>query len=194
MPDAPTGSGSDRWRPTAIDGVLRTQLTRHPDARGSFTELWRASWSAKLPDDQFVQANLSRSVQGVLRGMHFHRRQADLWIVVSGTVLVALVDLRDALDGRGGPHTLTLELGPDQAVYIPRLVAHGFLALSDLELVYLVTNEFDASDELGFRWDDPSAALPWPASAPILSDRDGAAPDLESVLAHLRQDEQSDRA
>ncbi|MDQ3448380.1 MAG: dTDP-4-dehydrorhamnose 3,5-epimerase [Chloroflexota bacterium] len=82
-------------------------------------------------------------------------------------------------------------------------MAHGFNALSDLELVYLVTNEFDGSDEFGFRWDDPAAAVPWPTSQPILSERDASAPDLAAVLRELGQAEgasagepaeQSDRA
>ena len=49
------------------------------DERGAFAELWRASATRLLSAEKFVQANLSRSRPGVLRGMHFHRRQADLW-------------------------------------------------------------------------------------------------------------------
>lgn len=200
MPDVPVVAVSaetpaaGRWEPTPIEGVLRTRLTRHADARGSFTELWRASWTEGLADQRFVQANLSRSMAGVLRGLHVHQRQADLWIVVSGRAFVAVVDLRDAVAGTGGPTTLTLDLGPDEAIYIPRLVAHGFLARSDLELVYFVTNEFDSSDEFGFKWDDPTAAVPWPMGAPIVSDRDGAAPELAAVVRELAQEEQRDRA
>lgn len=199
MPDAPTdpdstldpARASDRWAPTGIAGALRTRLTRRPDERGSFTELWRASWTAELAtDERFVQANLSRSLAGVLRGLHVHRRQADLWLVVSGRVFVAMVDLRDAVAGSGEPHTASMELGPDEAVYLPPLVAHGFHALADLELVYLVTNEFDGSDEYGFRWDDPEAAVPWPPGQPILSERDASAPDLTAVLQDLRQAEE----
>jgi dTDP-4-dehydrorhamnose 3,5-epimerase len=75
---------------------------------------------------------------------------------------------------------------------IPTGVAHGFLALEDLELVYLVTNEFDGSDELGFAWDDPTAAVPWPSvrgtpdGRPILSGRDQTNPSLLDLVASLR--------
>ena len=75
---------------------------------------------------------------------------------------------------------------------IPTGVAHGFLALEPLELVYLVTNEFDGSDELGFAWDDPAVAVPWPAVSatpdgnPILSDRDQSNPSLAELVARLR--------
>ena len=68
------------------------------DPRGSFRELWRAG---DFPDEPFVQANLSTSAAGVLRGLHLHRRQDDLWIVADGRAFVALVDLRPMLDGSG---------------------------------------------------------------------------------------------
>ena len=55
----------------------------------------------------------------------------------------------------------TIELGADEGV-IPAGIAHGFLAVEPLELLYLVTNEFDGSDELGFAWDDPAVGVPWP--------------------------------
>ena len=86
----------------------------------------------------------------------------------------------------------TRELGPDESVTIPVGVAHGFLAIEPLELLYLVTNEFDGSDELGFAWDDPAVGIPWPFVAgtadgrPILSDRDRSNPPLAELVARLR--------
>lgn len=167
---------TDAWIPTSLPGVLRRALTVHADARGSFTELFRASM---MPPgtDPFVQANLSRSAQGVLRGMHFHRRQSDLWIVAEGRAFVGLAQLRTARFA-----TETMELGAGDAVLIPPLVAHGFYALEDLALIYLVTNEYDGTDELGFAWDDPAAAIPWPASQPVLSERDQRNPSLAEAL------------
>ena len=75
---------------------------------------------------------------------------------------------------------------------IPTGVAHGFLALTDLTLLYLVTNEYDGSDELGFAWDDPAVGVPWPPVAatsdgrPILSDRDRSNPSLAELVERLR--------
>jgi len=75
---------------------------------------------------------------------------------------------------------------------IPVGVAHGFLALEPLDLLYLVTNEFDSSDELGFAWDDPAVGVPWPSVAatpdqrPILSERDRSNPSLADLVARLR--------
>ncbi|MEP6637941.1 MAG: dTDP-4-dehydrorhamnose 3,5-epimerase [Chloroflexota bacterium] len=181
---------SESRPPSDLPGVRYGAIVRRGDSRGSFRELWRAS---DIPDEPFVQANLSTSSAGVLRGLHLHRRQDDLWIVADGRAFVALVDIRPLLDGTGtGPRVETRILTPDEWVIIPTGVAHGFLALDPLQLIYLVTNEYDGSDELGFAWDDPAVAVDWPVLAatadgrPILSDRDGANPSLAELVVRLR--------
>jgi dTDP-4-dehydrorhamnose 3,5-epimerase len=190
-------------RPSSIEGVRFGAVTRHADARGAFRELWRASAFPALTsaetgapegsEPRFVQANLSTSARGVLRGLHYHRRQLDYWVVASGRALVALVDVRPVLAAAGErPIVDTRELAADDWVIIPAGVAHGFLALEPLDMLYLVTNEFDGADELGFAWDDPAVAVPWPAVAgtpdgrPILSDRDKTNPTLAELVASLR--------
>jgi dTDP-4-dehydrorhamnose 3,5-epimerase len=167
------------------------------DGRGSFAEIWRTSVvgaiserDAGLPDARFVQANLSRSAAGVLRGLHYHRRQLDYWTVLEGRALVALVDVRPVLADRDAVETRELEAM--ETVAIPSGVAHGFLALEPLALLYLVTNEYDGSDELGFAWDDPDVGVPWPAvpgtpdGRPILSERDRSNPALRELVERLR--------
>ena len=121
--------------------------------------------------------------------------QDDLWIVADGRAFVALVDLRPMLDGTASaPRIETRELRADEWVVIPTGIAHGFLALDPLQLIYLVTNEYDGSDELGFAWDDPAVAVDWPPLAgtpdgrPILSERDGANPPLADLVARMRSD------
>ncbi len=191
-PRAPGGS--------ELEGVRYGRVARFGDRRGAFRELWRASAFADLepawtgrPDARFVQANLSTSAAGVLRGLHLHRWQLDYWVVASGRAFVALVDVRPRLaDPAARVHVETRELAADEWVVIPTGVAHGFLALEPLELVYLVTNEYDGSDELGFAWDDPAVGVTWPVldatpdGRPVLSDRDLANPPLEELLARLR--------
>ncbi|CAN5853195.1 dTDP-4-dehydrorhamnose 3,5-epimerase [soil metagenome] len=174
----------DGWTPGRIPGVMRRSIAFHPDDRGSFGELWRASWTTAL-GDPMRQANLSRSAARVLRGLHYHRRQADLWIVVDGHPFIALVDVRPALRGEDEPVVETMDAGPGDALYLPEGVAHGFYARDPVTLVYLVTSEYDGSDELGFTWDDPSAAVPWPDREPILSARDAEAPTLARLLEGL---------
>ena len=188
---------------SALPGVRYGSIARFGDERGSFRELWKASTHGSiLPRDagepagsapRFVQANLSTSASGVLRGLHFHRRQLDHWIVASGQAFVALVDVRPMLaDPDARPVVETRVLAADDWIDIPTGIAHGFLALEPLELIYLVTNEYDGSDELGFAWDDPTAAVDWPAvtatadGRPILSGRDQTNPSLADLVGRLR--------
>jgi dTDP-4-dehydrorhamnose 3,5-epimerase len=188
--------------PSSLRGVRFGSVSRHADSRGSFREVWRASaFPAMDPagtggpagsEPRFVQANLSTSAAGVLRGLHYHRRQLDYWTVTAGRALVALVDVRPLVEA-SGPRAIveTRELATDDWVVIPAGVAHGFLALEPLELLYLVTNEYDGSDELGFAWDDPAVGVPWPTvpgtpdGRPILSDRDRSNPSLADLVATL---------
>lgn len=178
--------------PVRIDGVRFGSVERFSDPRGSFRELWRDSVLGPL-GARFVQANLSISETGVLRGLHMHRRQLDYWVVTAGRAFVALVDVRPVVaDPAAAPVVETRELGADDWVVIPAGVAHGFLALEPLHVVYLVTNEHDGRDELGFAWDDPVAAVGWPTvlgapdGRPILSDRDRSNPSLAELVVRLR--------
>ncbi len=185
--------------PSTIAGVRYGAAVRQADRRGSFMELWRADEGPPLtadltgrPNAAVVQANLSDSAAGVLRGLHLHRRQLDRWVVTRGRAFVALVDIRSLVAGTAArPAVETRVLARDEWVVIPIGVAHGFLALERLELVYFVTAGYDGGDELGFAWDDPTAAVPWPAvpgrtgGRPILSDRDLANPPLGELITRL---------
>ncbi|HVL54484.1 MAG TPA: dTDP-4-dehydrorhamnose 3,5-epimerase family protein [Vitreimonas sp.] len=193
---------TSRLPASTLPGVRYGRVARHADQRGAMREIWRASEAADLdPIDTgsppgsrpaYVQANLSTSRAGVLRGLHFHRRQLDRWLVASGRAWVALVDVRPVLSASSPPKVETRELLADQWVVIPAGVAHGFLALEALDLVYFVTNEYDGTDELGFAWDDPIAAVGWPAlevtpdGRPILSERDRSNPSLTELVDRLR--------
>ena len=150
-----------------IPGATLTLLEKHADERGSFGEIMRAA----MYSEDFVQANHSRSRAGVLRGLHYHRHQADLWYLVRGRMQVGLADLRAPRDP---PATASLVLDSDAptVLYVPPGVAHGFLALIDIDLIYFVTRYFDATDEFGVAWDDPMLAIQWENPHPILSERD----------------------
>lgn len=155
------------------------KLTVHGDDRGRFVETFRQEWFEGLP--QMIQGNRSDSVRGVLRGLHYHHNQADYWYVPRGNIFVAMHDMRKSSPTRGA--TLTLEIGDDNqtGVYIPPGVAHGFQALTDATLNYLVDNYYDASDENGLAYDDPDAAVGWPIPDPILSGRDQENPRLTEI-------------
>ena len=179
--------------PSGLPGVGYGHLASHGDVRGSFTELWRASGLA-VGREPFVQANLSTSSACVLRGLHLHQRQLYYWVVVGGRAFVALVDARGPInDAAAAAIVETRVLAQHDWVVIPAGVAHGFLALEALQLLYLVTNEYDGSDELGFAWDDPAVDVPWPVVSatrdgrPIVSERDGSNPSLAELLTRLRR-------
>ncbi|HZA60616.1 MAG TPA: dTDP-4-dehydrorhamnose 3,5-epimerase family protein [Actinomycetota bacterium] len=157
-----------------IPGVLLTRLERHEDERGWFSEILREDALGA----SFVQSNHSRSRRGVLRGLHYHRRQADAWYVVAGTARVGLADLRERSDR---PTAITVNLSADDpaVLYIPPRVAHGFYAVTELDLVYWVTHYYDNSDEHSVAWNDPVLAVPWDVEQPILSGRDADAPPLD---------------
>jgi dTDP-4-dehydrorhamnose 3,5-epimerase len=131
-----------------------------------------------------VQSNLSRSRAGVLRGLHFHRRQADYWCFIEGRAFVALVDVRTGspTEGRAWWQGFDASAGL-RGVYVPPGVAHGFRALTDVALQYVVDEPFTGRDEFGVAYDDPELAIPWPGEAPIVSERDRSNPSLAEVMA-----------
>jgi dTDP-4-dehydrorhamnose 3,5-epimerase len=146
--------------------VTRVPLTRHEDERGWFAELARASGLPK----PIRQANLARSRQGVIRGLHFHERgQDDLFVCLQGMVRVVVLD-------RESGETFTEDIGDGNpvAIYVPGHHAHGYEALTDCLFCYLVTEEYDPAspDEHGVAWDDPRVVDLWSTRSPILSERD----------------------
>ncbi len=119
--------------------------------------------------------------------MHFHQRQADLWVPIAGEATAAVFDLRD---GSPAARTgATFDTVPGMAVYVPPGVAHGFCARSDFTLLYLVDQTYDdGADEHGFSPLDPAAGIEWPVADPVLSARDREAPSLEEALARTPVD------
>ena len=172
---------------TAIDGVLVVDPVVHADDRGSFVETWRQEWLGDVP--AMVQGNRADRVAGSLVGLHYHRYQADYWVVVAGLARVVLHDLRVGAPTDGA--TVVMDLGgagPDRhrGLYIPPGVAHGFAALTDLTLTYLVDGTYDPDDELGVAWDDPAIGADWGVVDPVLSARDGANPRRDDLPADRR--------
>jgi dTDP-4-dehydrorhamnose 3,5-epimerase len=162
-----------------IVGVVVPPLRSFADERGYFFESFRRSW---VPGTrEMLQGNVSFSKKGVLRGMHYHLKQADFWLVPSGRVRAALYDLRIESPTRGA--ALVLELGEHRpyGLYIPKGVAHGFCALQDSFMTYLVDEYYDNSDELGIRWDDPTLGIDWQIENPNVSKRDQQNPLLAAV-------------
>jgi dTDP-4-dehydrorhamnose 3,5-epimerase len=168
---------------TQIHGVIVRNLESHSDDRGAFTELYRRSWFPASPP--MMQTNVSFSRAGVLRGMHYHRLQADYWCLLEGVALVGLYDLRSESPTSRSALSLRMDARQGlQGLYVPPGVAHGFAAITDVRMQYQVDAEFTGDDELGFAWDDPDLDIRWPIERPVLSERDRSNPSLASVLEH----------
>lgn len=165
-----------------IEGALRFELSRFDDDRGWLVEDYRRAWVPEARE--MVQGNVSFSHAGVLRGLHFHRRQADWWTFVSGAAFVGLYDLREGSPTRGVGVGVRIDTDEGLAgLYLPPGVAHGFYAERDLYLQYLVDAYYDGADEFGLAWDDPDLGIAWPDTAPVTSERDRTNPSLREVLA-----------
>jgi dTDP-4-dehydrorhamnose 3,5-epimerase len=154
-----------------IAGVYIMPLKTFSDDRGRFTETFRREWFPWI-EWNAIQGNRSDSKAGVLRGLHYHHQQIDYWYVLNGRVRAGLVDLRPSSPSY--MVTEMVDLGEDNNVglFIPTGVAHGFLALTDCTLTYLVNNYYDGSDECGVAWNDPQVNMPWGIEAPLMSPRD----------------------
>jgi dTDP-4-dehydrorhamnose 3,5-epimerase len=157
-----------------IAGVYVVDPDVHGDDRGRFVETYRRSW---FPEGrEMVQANRADRQAGTVVGLHYHLHQADYWLVPRGRALVVLHDLREGSPTDGNTLTLELDGDDDRGVFIPPGVAHGFAALTDMTITYLVDGYYNPEDELGVAWDDPAIGADWQVAEPIVSGRDQSNP------------------
>jgi dTDP-4-dehydrorhamnose 3,5-epimerase len=162
-----------------IDGVVVRDLEVHADERGRFIETFRREWVPNARE--MIQANRADRQAGSVVGLHFHRHQADWWYVVLGTARVVLHDLRVGSPTERETSCFDLAGNEPRGVYIPPGVAHGFAALTDVTLTYLVDGYYDPADELGVAWDDPDIAADWGVIDPVLSPRDRELPGRSAL-------------
>ena len=162
-----------------IAGVYVVEPSVHGDDRGVFVETYRREWFPQ--GREMIQGNRADRQQGCVVGLHYHLHQADYWYVPYGRARIVLHDLR--VDSPTNRATLTLDLGarPDgshdhRGVFIPPGVAHGFAALTDMTITYLVDGYYNPADELGVAWNDPEVGADWGIVDPILSKRDQTNP------------------
>ena len=163
-----------------IAGVVVVTPSVHGDERGVFVETYRRAW---FPTGrEMVQGNRSDKQTGAVVGLHFHLHQADYWYVPRGRARVVLHDLRVGSPTDGA--TLELEIGhhDHRGVWIPPGVAHGFAALSDVTMTYLVDQYYNPGDELGVAWDDPDIGADWAfRGEPVVSTRDRTNPSRREL-------------
>jgi dTDP-4-dehydrorhamnose 3,5-epimerase len=163
---------------TLIQGVFIVKLKAYADARGRFLETFRKEWFPQRSWD-IVQTNRSDSKANVLRGLHYHHHQVDYWYVPAGRVRAGLADLRPS----SATHLAvqTIEMDDETGLFIPIGVAHGFVALTDCTLTYLVDNYYDSTDEYGVAWNDPALKVQWGVANPLISERDKKNPLLQDI-------------
>ena len=166
-----------------VDPVVLT------DDRGSFVETYRREWFPL--GREMIQGNRGDRQRGCIVGLHYHLHQADYWYVPVGRARVVLHDLRVGSPTDGA--TLTLDVGhtdggdhDHRGVFIPPGVAHGFSALTDMTITYLVDGYYNPDDELGVAWDDEEIAADWGVADPILSERDLKNPPRAAIEPHRR--------
>ena len=162
-----------------IEGLYTVEPKIYCDERGYSLETYNYDDFAKAGLDMaFVQENLSLSMKGVLRGLHFQKtyQQGKLVRVISGEVFDVVVDIREGSETYGKWCGVVLSAEKKNMFYIPEGFAHGFLVLSDrAEFAYKLTDYYHPEDESGIPWNDKTIAIDWPIPGEmnvITSERD----------------------
>ena len=174
--------------PLDIPDVLLIEPTVFGDERGFFFE----SYNQKRFDEavgrsvSFVQDNHSRSVRGVLRGLHYQLppfAQGKLVRVVQGEVFDVAVDIRRNSPTFGQWVGATLSAENKKQMWVPEGFAHGFLTLSDTaEFLYKTTSFYAPDHERSIRWDDPELGIEWPSVEEIkLAVKDQESPSFHDA-------------
>ncbi|MGH9158335.1 MAG: dTDP-4-dehydrorhamnose 3,5-epimerase family protein [Acidimicrobiales bacterium] len=167
-----------------IAGVYVVEPDSRGDERGRFVETYRRSW---FPEGrEMVQGNRSDKRAGAVVGLHYHLHQADYWYVPLGRATVVLHDLRHGSPTDAATQVLEIGDGNESGVFIPPGVAHGFAAITDMTITYLVDAYYNPDDELGVAWNDPAIGADWGVTDPVVSDRDNSNPARADLPAGRR--------
>ena len=174
------------FRRLEIPEIILIETEGFEDFRGSFRETYKYSDFYRIGiKDYFVQDNYSKSVKGVLRGLHYQKNpnaQGKLVKCIKGKIFDVAVDIR-----KGSPSFrkwIGVELSEknNHILYIPPSFAHGFLVLSKAaDILYKCTKEYSPEDDRGIIWNDPDIGIEWPIKNPILSAKDLKHPRLRDA-------------
>jgi dTDP-4-dehydrorhamnose 3,5-epimerase len=174
-----------------IADVLLLSPAKHGDARGFFSETFRAdTFAAHGVDATFVQDNHAFSTRkGVLRGLHFQvppHAQGKLVRCTRGAILDVGVDIRVGSPTYGRHVAVELSAANWHQLWVPPGFAHGYVTLQDdCEVIYKVTDYYAPACDRGIAWDDPALGIDWriPADGVILSDKDKKHPRLSDAAS-----------
>ena len=175
---------------TTIKNLILFKPEIYKDQRGEFLEAYREQRLKELGlNIEFVQDNISRSVKGVIRGLHYQlppASQVKLVMVPHGEILDVAVDLRPHSPTYGKHYSEILSAENRYVLLIPTGFAHGFSVLSEEATIYYKCHDYYNSQlERGIRWDDPDLNIDWKIDNPVLSKKDQKLP----LLSELNEDD-----
>lgn len=170
-----------------IDGLILIKPKVFADNRGFFMESYKKStFSENGINVEFVQYNHSKSVKGVLRGLHYQAKpkaQVKLVRCIKGKIYDVAVDLRANSSTFGKWVKVELSEENNNLLFIPEGFAHGFVVVSDeAELLYKTNTEFSPQHDRGVLWCDKDINIDWGIDfEPILSEKDKVQPRLKEI-------------
>lgn len=171
---------------TSLEGVLIIEPMVFEDNRGFFMETYNQNNYQKSGINRlFVQDNLSYSVRGTLRGLHFQIKhpQAKLVQVIKGEIFDVAVDIRKGSPTFGKWTGIVLSAQNKRQIFIPEGFAHGFCVISETAyFLYKCSAFYAPDDEGGIIWSDPDIGIEWPVKAPVISEKDKHYPRLCELL------------
>ncbi|MFE1441726.1 dTDP-4-dehydrorhamnose 3,5-epimerase [Streptomyces sp. NPDC058739] len=173
----------------SIAGAFLFEPTPYADERGFFCRTFDSDVvrSVGLDPDAFVQDSVSRSLRGVLRGLHLRSGNGEAKLVRCsyGQIFDVVVDLRPDSPTYRNVATFELSGETQKTLYIPAGCAHGFQALTETaDTSYRIDRAHDPAEDVTIAFDDPELAVPWPLPVASMSERDRKAPSLAEVLKH----------
>ena len=173
-----------------IDGALLFVPAPHVDERGFFSRTFDRDVvrSAGIDPDGFAQDSLSRSVRGVVRGLHVRSGDGEAKLVRCsyGAIFDVIVDLRPASPTYRNWESFELRDDEQVSLYVPAGCAHGFQARTDpADVSYRIDRPHDPAEDVSIAFDDPQLAIPWPLPVATMSQRDRLASPLAAATRLL---------
>jgi len=173
-----------------IADALLFQPVPHVDERGFFSRTFDAAVARQsgINPDGFAQDSQSRSVRGVVRGMHVRGGAGEAKLVRCsfGAVFDVIVDLRPGSPTYRNWESFELRDTEQVSLYVPAGCAHGFQALTDpADVCYRIDRPHDPAEDVSIAFDDPEFGIPWPLPVTVMSQRDRRAASLPEALRLL---------